>query len=133
VKAIKVYQGDILTVELADGTVDKVRLIGVDAPELHDDVLEVPFGVFGKAARDYLDDLIANEEITLIPGAKERDNYGRILAYVYKGERCVNFEMVRIGYAYAYTVALDADDADLFLEAEREAREAGRGLWADNR
>jgi micrococcal nuclease len=129
ITVIKVYDGDTFTVELSDGTVEKVRLIGIDAPELRDNVHGDADIIFGPQARDYLADLVANAEVILIPGVKERDNYGRLLAYVYTEDYYVNLEMVRAGYAVVYTVPPDVRDADIFLKAEREAREAGRGLW----
>ena len=66
-------------------------------------------------------------------GVKERDRYGRLLAYVYldapEGRVFINAELIRTGYALVYTVPPDVEQADVLLEAEREAREAERGLW----
>jgi micrococcal nuclease len=38
--------------------------------------------------------------------------------------------MVRDGYALAYTVPPNITHADEFVALQREARDAGRGLWA---
>ena len=131
---LDVYDGDTFTVELADGTVEKVRLIGIDTPELHDNVHGASNPVFGPAARDYLADLITGSHVTLVLGVKERDRYGRLLAYAYldapNGRIFINAELVRAGYAVVYTVPPDVELADVLLDAEREAREASRGLWA---
>ena len=61
---------------------------------------------------------------------RQRDRFGRLLAYVYVGEMMVNAELVRLGYAQVMTVPPNVKHASLFLALQREAREAGRGLWA---
>ncbi len=120
-QVIDVYDGDTFTVEL-NGVRERVRLIGIDAPELNDSPQ-------GPAAKLYLASLIAGETVDLVLGVKERDRYGRLLAYVCVNGLFVNLEMVRAGYASVWTYPPDVDHADEFLEAEREARAEGRGLW----
>ncbi len=124
-QVVDVYDGDTFTVEL-NGVRERVRLIGIDAPELKDN----PHGpAHALAARDYLASLIAGETVDLVLGVKERDRYGRLLAYVYVNGLFINREMVRAGHAVTYTVPPDVEHAEEFLEAEREARAEGRGLW----
>jgi endonuclease YncB( thermonuclease family) len=73
---VSVYDGD--TLELENGEV--VRLIGIDSPEHSDPG--------GDIARDYLSALVLNRRVILVPGNEERDDYGRLLRYVYvKGIR----------------------------------------------
>ena len=60
----------------------------------------------------------------------ETDQYGGLLRYVYVGTIFVNAELVRGGYATAWTYPPDVAYSDLFVELEREARQAERGLWA---
>ncbi|HZA88826.1 MAG TPA: thermonuclease family protein, partial [Solirubrobacterales bacterium] len=60
-----------------------------------------------------------------------RDRYGRLLAYVYVGSRLVNAELVRRGYARTLTIAPNDSRAGLLARLEREAGQAGRGLWGD--
>jgi len=62
---------------------------------------------------------------------RERDRFGRLLAYVYVGGQMVNAELVRRGYAQVMTVPPNVRHQDLFLKLQREAREQKRGLWAD--
>lgn len=45
------------------------------------------------------------------------------------GDIFVNDFLVRQGYAYSYTYPPDVKYQDLFLQAQREARENNRGLW----
>jgi micrococcal nuclease len=58
-----------------------------------------------------------------------RDQYGRLLTYVYLGEVMVNAELVRQGYALLSTDAPNVKHEALFVRLQREAREAKRGLW----
>ena len=58
------------------------------------------------------------------------DPYGRLLAYVYllDGEM-FNEKLVEEGYAQVATFPPNVKYVDRFLEAQREARAANRGLW----
>jgi micrococcal nuclease len=113
-----VVDGD--TVELLDKT--RVRLIGIDSPERGDH--------YYSEARSKLVELIQNKEIRLEKDVSETDRYGRLVRYIYLGEMFVNLEMVRSGYAKAYTYPPDIKYSSQIAAAERETREAQRGLWA---
>ena len=59
------------------------------------------------------------------------DKYHRTLAYLYLSDGTfVNLEIVRQGYGHAY-VDYPFAHMEAFRSAEREAREARRGLWGD--
>ena len=119
----RVLDGD--TVKLDSG--ETVRLIGVDAPELHHP--ELPVQRFGQEAGDFLKRMLEGFEVTLeMEPAEMKDKYGRTLAYVWKGDRLANKELIRRGYAYAYT-RFDFRRRDEFLALEKEARRAQYGLW----
>ena len=62
---------------------------------------------------------------------RERDRWGRLLAYVYADTLMVNAELVRLGYAQIVTVPSNVRHVELFLRFQKEAREARRGLWAE--
>ena len=126
---VNVYDGDTLTVVL-DGARERVRLIGIDAPEVKSNS-HGPAGELGPAAGLYLTALVGGRTVELVLGIKERDRYGRLLAYVYLDGVFINLEMVRAGYAVVYTVAPDVAHAAEYLAAEREARAEGRGLWVN--
>ncbi len=57
-----------------------------------------------------------------------RDRYGRLLAYVWVDDVMVNAELVRRGYAQVMTVPPNVRYQQLFIDLQRGAREAGRGL-----
>ena len=119
----RVLDGD--TVKLDNG--ETVRLIGVDAPELHHP--ELPVQRFGQEAADFMKRLVEGFEVTLELEPEDTvDKYGRTLAYIWKGDKLANEEIIRRGYAYAYT-RFEFRRRDEFLALEKEARHAQYGLW----
>ena len=75
--------------------------------------------------------LVEGQQVILVKDVSETDRYGRLLRYIYlENGTFVNAELVRQGYAVIATFPPDVRHQELFLELEREAREAGRGLWA---
>ena len=128
-----VADGDTLTVRAPGGGEEtRVRLIGVDAPELHsrDDGNRADF--WAADARDYLKQRAAGQDVTLrLEQTNTRDRYKRLLAYVYVGDsHNLNLDLVRDGHAYADRRFPHSMRAQ-FERAEGEARRAKRGLWKD--
>lgn len=106
-----------------------VRLIGVDAPEtVHP---ERPVEPYGPEAAAFTRRSLQGRWVRLEFEAGERaDRYGRHLAYlILEDGTLFNLELVRQGYARAYT-RFPFRYREEFRRAERQAREAGRGLWA---
>ena len=129
----KVVDGDTLDVRPAGGGEEtRVRLIGVDAPELrsHDTAGRPDF--WATDARDYLKRRAAGKDVTLrLEQTDTRDRYKRLLAYVYVGDsHNLNLDLVRDGHAYADRRFPHSMRAQ-FERAESEARRARRGLWKD--
>jgi micrococcal nuclease len=120
-QVVSIHDGDTLTV-LIDGRTEKVRLIGVDAPEL----AQLPWG---EQARDALKALVEGKTVRLETDITARDQYKWLLAYIYVGETFVNLEIVRQGQAVIYTVPPNVAHVDEYRKAQAEAREAGRGVW----
>ncbi len=125
----EVVDGD--TIKVTDGAVKKtVRFIGMDTPETKDP--RKPVQYFGHEASQYTADLLLHRHVTLKKDVSETDKYGRLLRYVYLGDGTfVNEKLVREGYAHVLTYPPDVKYADLFVAAERDARENKRGLWKD--
>ncbi len=124
----RVIDGD--TVELTNG--EKVRYIGIDTPETLDP--RKPIQCLGKEAAAKNRELVEGKRVRLEKDVTERDKYQRLLRYVYVSgesgnEIFVNLELVKQGFAHSYTYPPDVKYQDLFIAAEKEAREAGRGLW----
>ena len=115
-RCLRVSDGDTITID-AGGGKEKVRLIGIDAPELRQEG--------GPEAQQYLAKRILNRRVKV--EGETRDRYGRLLGTVYLGEENINLSLVREGHAWDYR-AYSAGPA--YTRAERAARAARRGLWA---
>lgn len=126
VQVARVIDGD--TLKLADGR--NVRLIGVNAPELaHDGRTTEPFA---EAARQRLQALVAanDGELALQPGRQPKDRYGRTLAHLYDRQgNNIEAQLLAEGLGYLVAIAPNTDLTACQQAAEREARDAGRGLW----
>lgn len=115
-RCLRVTDGDTITID-AGGGKEKVRLIGIDAPELQQEG--------GREARQYLAKRILNRRVTV--EGETRDRYGRLLGTVYLGAENINLSLVREGHAWDYK-AYSA--GPVYTRAEQAARTARRGLWA---
>lgn len=118
---IKVYDGDTLTALMLDENNKtqkvKIRLAGIDAPELKQK--------FGEAAKAHLAFSCLNQKAKII--IHDKDRYQRSLATVYCNDKNINKEMVAGGYAFAY-VKYSKD----YLADEALAKNDKRGIWAEN-
>ena len=129
----KVVDGDTIEVK-SEEQLFKVRLIGIDTPETVDP--RRPIGCFGKNASAETKRLVEGKEVTLTKDISDTDKYNRLLRYVFLplsgGENLfVNDYLVRQGFAKSSTYPPDVKYNDRFVEAEKEARENLRGLWAE--
>jgi micrococcal nuclease len=122
----RVVDGDTVEVQL-DGREEDVRYIGVDTPETVKP--DTPVQCFGPQASSFNHGLVEHRRVRLVFGAERRDVYGRLLAYVYLGERFVNAELLRRGLARTLTIPPNDRFADRFKRLEIAAARAGRGLW----
>ena len=121
----RVIDGD--TIEIENG--ESVRYIGIDTPEtVHP---QKPVEYFGKEAAEKNRELVEGKLVRLEKDVQDKDEYGRLLRYVYVDDMMVNAELVRSGYAYSYTYPPNVKYQTLFLQLEREAREEKRGLWGN--
>lgn len=121
--------GDTLKVSQG-GTTETVRLIGIDTPETHDP--RKPVQCFGEIAAQHTKELVEGREVRLEadPQDSNRDKYNRLLRYVYLPDgTLINAKLIQDGYAFAYVV-FPYTKIDEFRDLEREARDAGRGLWS---
>lgn len=126
VKVDRVIDGDSVVVSL-HGQNEKVRFIGVDTPEtVHPEKGEQPFG---KESSNYTKSRLEGQTIELEFDVQERDQYGRILAYIWIEDEHFNLTLVQEGYAVASTWPPNVKYADLYKTAQRAAREAEKGLW----
>lgn len=126
-RVIAIIDGDTVRVAM-NGKSEKVRLLSIDTPETKDP--RKPVQCFGREASQYITGLALGKIVRLESNpAEDKDRYGRLLRYVYlENGTNVNAEMVRQGYAHAYT-KYPTPQLDQMRQLEREAREGRRGLW----
>ena len=124
-----VADGDTLTVRpLTGGPETRVRLLGVDTPELHSSGSAGHY--WARDALEYTRARVGGRAVTLrLETTSTRDRYRRLLAYVYVGDADhLNLDLVRDGQGYAdrrFPHSLRSQ----FEQAESEARRRERGLW----
>jgi endonuclease YncB( thermonuclease family) len=123
---LRIVDGDTIRVRLGD-RVERVRYIGVNTPELHHPVRGEEPG--GREAREVNRGLVESRRVRLEIDVQSRDRYGRLLAYVWVGDVMINAELVRLGFAQVMTVPPNVRHQALFVELQRDARAARRGLW----
>jgi len=118
-----VFDGDTIDVS----TYGRVRLIGIDAPEIGRGY-DTP-APFGREARDRLAALVLHRWVRLEQEGQRRDAYNRHLAYVIREDGVfVNAAMVREGLARV-TARVPLARLDELKRAEAEAQSFRRGMW----
>jgi endonuclease YncB( thermonuclease family) len=107
--------------------VGKVRLIGVDTPEVYGEV-----ECYGREASAFVERLLPlGSRVSYRLGVEPRDRYGRALAYVYLDDgRLLNMVLVRRGFAQPLTIPPNDELANRFVASARGARRRDAGLWA---
>jgi micrococcal nuclease len=124
---VRVIDGDTVEVSIS-GVTDTVRLIGIDTPETV--APGEPVACFGPEASAFATSRLDGGAISLEFDVEPRDRYDRLLAYVWMGDELVNETLVSKGYAVVTTYPPNVRYVKRFVAAQREARRAGRGLWA---
>jgi endonuclease YncB( thermonuclease family) len=131
-KIIKVVDGDTMDVDI-NGKVKRLRLIGMDTPEVVDP--RKPVQCFGREASAKAKALLLGQSVGLEsdPSQGDLDKYGRTLRYVYLADgRSFNKLMIEEGYAHEYTYNTPYKYQAEYKKAQRDAEANKRGLWADN-
>ncbi len=120
-----VIDGD--TVILTSG--EKIRLIGINAPEISHNGLESQVG--GIEAKKYLEYLLVNQTVNVVYGAERNDHFGRSLAYLIRADGMnVNIEMLKEGYATLSLHPPNLQYAANLQFAQNEAELHQQGIWS---
>lgn len=85
----RVIDGDTIVVEDIS-----VRLLGINSPEKKEQYYE--------EAKEFLEDAVLNKTVVLKFGKEKQDKYNRTLAYVFAGNKNLNLELVKNGFANFY-------------------------------
>jgi micrococcal nuclease len=142
VRVTNVVDGDTIDVRFPDGTSDRVRLVGVDTPEVHvatepGDYPGIPDTESGQSclraaghdASNVTRERVGGATVGLAydPLTDRRGGYDRLLAYVMVGNDSLNYDLVESGHAIVYDT--EFTQRDRYEAAMADARDEGRGLW----
>lgn len=122
--SVRVIDGDTVEVLIDGKPSERVRLLGIDAPESKQS--------FGDASKATLEECVAGAQVTI--AYKEIDRYDRMLGKVFAGNTDCNYRQVVAGSAWhykQYSKGQPNDDADIYADAEKVAQLQKQGLWSD--
>tara|TARA_X000000368_G_scaffold393802_1_gene359816 strand:+ start:158 stop:664 length:507 start_codon:yes stop_codon:yes gene_type:complete len=130
-QVVRVIDGDTIQVKDNLGHKFKIRLLGIDTPEIKQ--------AFGKESSDYLKSIVTGKKILIISKPDNDkpytlDFYKRVLAKVILNGKDINLEMVKKGMAWHYKKYKNNqpfDDQQSYNYAESEARKKNIGLWVE--
>jgi micrococcal nuclease len=134
----KVIDGDTAYALFADGKEEKVRFIGIDAPEINHP--QKGMEDFGPEAAEYARKHLEGKIVWLEFDIGERDQYERLLAYIWLSvPEKLNDEMIRAnmfnaqmlieGYAVQVIFEPNVKYVNHFSAYEAEAKNSDKGLW----
>ncbi len=130
-EVLRVVDGDTIVVRIGMRE-ERVRYIGLDAPELANQDTGSSAECGGEEARTANERLVAGEGVALERDVNDRDRFGRLLRHVWLdqgGWRLVGRELVETGAVEARSYPPDTTrDAELDV-AERRARDRELGIW----
>ena len=120
-KVTRVIDGDTFEIE----TGEKVRLIGINAPEISD--------IFGVESKDYLIKLVEGKDVALQDDnlSSKTDRYNRLLKYVILNGEDVNNKIILNGFAIAY-LKYKFEKSELYKKSQISASKKGLGMWNNN-
>jgi micrococcal nuclease len=143
VTVVEVVDGDTVDIAFANGTTERIRLLGVDTPEVHVEVQPNDYrGIsdtpaardclrtYGENASSYASQRLQGETVTLQldPDSDTRGSFGRLLGYILVDGENFNHDLVATGRARVYVSTFA--QFDRFQASERVAQEQNRGVWS---
>lgn len=128
-KVVQVVDGSSLIAEVRGGTKLRVRLLGIEAPQLAQG--KKPAQPHAQEARDYLDQQIGGRAVRV--QVYGQDASGRTLGVIWNGRVNVNVLMVMLGYAEVDRREPCQYYCAELLEGEAWARQKKMGVWSEPR
>ncbi|MCU9612305.1 thermonuclease family protein [Caldibacillus lycopersici] len=127
-KVTNVVDGDTLDITFENGMEERVRLVLVDTPETKHP--SKPVQPFGSEATTFTKDLLTGKTVEVELDVQERDNYGRLLAYLYLDGKMVNKTLLEKGLARVAVYPPNTRYVDEFNEIQNIAKKQGIGIWS---
>lgn len=128
-KVVRAIDGD--TIKLAVGhQAYNVRFLSVDTPETK--FQGKSQGYWGERAHDRLAGLLpVGVQVTIHFDREKCDRYGRVLGYVHRGNRDINYMMANEGLAVTYCIAPNLSRCERYGRATERALADERGFFQD--
>ena len=123
-RVVRIADGDTVTMLDSTNTQHRIRLQGIDAPELSQ--------AFGAQSKQNLSVMIFDRDVSAV--CDKTDQYGRLVCKIVFDDKDINLEQVKAGMAWHYKEyerEQTPEDRELYARAEDEARNAHCGLWVD--
>jgi micrococcal nuclease len=135
----RVIDGDTLQLESGE----RLRLIGIDTPEMHEsnklyadsrrtkkDINTIK--LLGRKAYEFTRNLVEGKRVSLEFDVEKYDRYNRLLAYVYlKDGTFLNAKIIEEGFAQPLTIPPNVKYAQTLLKLYQQARLQQKGLWKE--
>lgn len=130
-RVVAVSDSDTISVVHSDGNVDKVRILGIDAPEVAHNSKEIS-QPFAEKCRDTLKLLVGGKQVFV--ETERRDSYGRNLGRILYGDLDAGLFLTQAGCAWSYYPnGLPQELREQYLTAFMTARANKVGLFAQKR
>ncbi len=127
---VSIVDADTLRVSHSDGNLDRVRILGIDAPEVAHSKQEIS-QPSGEACKNFLH-LLVGTEVTI--ETTRRDNYGRVLGRVISDDSDIGLLLLKTGCAWIYyPLGLEKDVRAIYQAAYENARMNKIGLFSRSR
>lgn len=123
----RVVDGDTIEVDI-DGKEETVRMILVDTPETKHPQLGVQ--PFGPEASAFTEESLNGKEVGLEKDVSDRDQYGRLLRYVWVDGELFNQKLIEEGLARVSVYQPDVKYVDEFRASQEKAQQKGIGIWS---
>ena len=128
---VVVNDGDTVVVEFRDGQSRKIRLLGIDSPEMNHSDEQVR--LLAELSKRFAFYYLYKKQVTLTYDWEREDKYGRILAYLWTEENGLFNEFIlEEGFASVYLrFPFKEEYRKRFIQAEKSARSSNKGLWRE--
>ena len=144
---VNVVDGDTIDVTYSDGSKTRIRILGIDAPELSGNTPDEYGGRdteclddWGRKTRELVKKRLGCSDwdcpegkkvkVELDPAAEKHDRYDRLLAYVYVSNNDLGSMLLEEGMARVWQPPPDIARIDDYFAMEEEAQSNREGLWA---
>ncbi len=129
-RVTEVHDGDTISIRTKSFAgvplkIERVRLIGIDAPELKQEP-------WGRLSKRYLKKLISESDwiVSVEFDVEQLDKYERLLGYVWNKKReLINEKMLENGYVVLYTIPPNVKYTERFAAAQKKAQLRKAGIW----